>query len=362
MLKIGDKVKFLNEEGGGVVSRIVNSTTVNVLIEDGFEIPALIKDLIKTGLTENSTTSEKMFDRNYEVDNELIERRKSESIKIDARISAIMTNSTLKGSFVKGVYLLFVPQDQKILIASNIDLYLVNYTDYTILYNLFQKNENEYYSVEFGNLAASSKILLDTVEREKLSLWSEGITQIMFNSENERKVLFPVNSVFKMKLTKFMKDTSYVNTAFNSEKSIFVNLCSISEIGFSGDATINTSEKIISKEVNAGQSNTFINRHKTAEKIAEVDLHIGELVDDFSSRSNIEMLNIQLSYFNKCLESSLVNNYTKIIFIHGVGNGILKSEIRKTLNAYEFIEYFDAPINKYGVGATEIKIHQNLKI
>lgn len=45
--KVGDKVKFLNEQGGGVITKIINSKMVNIAIEDGFEIPTLINELIK---------------------------------------------------------------------------------------------------------------------------------------------------------------------------------------------------------------------------------------------------------------------------------------------------------------------------
>ena len=37
MIKLGDKVKFLNDVGGGVVTRIINKDTVAVENEDGFE-------------------------------------------------------------------------------------------------------------------------------------------------------------------------------------------------------------------------------------------------------------------------------------------------------------------------------------
>ena len=45
--KVGDKVKFLNEPGGGKVSKIVSARMVNVAVEDGFDIPTLISELVK---------------------------------------------------------------------------------------------------------------------------------------------------------------------------------------------------------------------------------------------------------------------------------------------------------------------------
>ena len=44
--KIGDKVKFLNESGGGIVSEIVSPSMVKVAVEDGFDIPYMTHDLV----------------------------------------------------------------------------------------------------------------------------------------------------------------------------------------------------------------------------------------------------------------------------------------------------------------------------
>ena len=43
---IGDKVNFLSSVGGGVITKIVDSRMVMVEIEDGFEIPCLMSDLV----------------------------------------------------------------------------------------------------------------------------------------------------------------------------------------------------------------------------------------------------------------------------------------------------------------------------
>jgi dsDNA-specific endonuclease/ATPase MutS2 len=75
--------------------------------------------------------------------------------------------------------------------------------------------------------------------------------------------------------------------------------------------------------------------------------------------SNSEILRLQISYFSRCLETAINNHMAKIIFIHGVGNGVLKYEIRKYLSAYPNVAYEDASMNKYGVGATEVKIFYN---
>ena len=45
-LRIGDKVRFLNETGEGVVSRIKDKLSVFVEMPDGFEIPYLAAQLV----------------------------------------------------------------------------------------------------------------------------------------------------------------------------------------------------------------------------------------------------------------------------------------------------------------------------
>ena len=44
--KIGDKVNFLSTVGGGIITKIIDSRMVMVEVEDGFEIPTLITDLV----------------------------------------------------------------------------------------------------------------------------------------------------------------------------------------------------------------------------------------------------------------------------------------------------------------------------
>ena len=44
--KIGDRVNFLSSTGGGKVTKIIDSRMVMVEVEDGFELPTLISDLV----------------------------------------------------------------------------------------------------------------------------------------------------------------------------------------------------------------------------------------------------------------------------------------------------------------------------
>jgi hypothetical protein len=98
-------------------------------------------------------------------------------------------------------------------------------------------------------------------------------------------------------------------------------------------------------------------KHKRkGEHVIEVDLHIEKLVDSYSHLTNGQIVVIQLNVFERKLAAAIRNKADKIVFIHGVGNGVLKAEIRKILNSYENLVFYDASYTRYGFGATEVII------
>jgi len=92
----------------------------------------------------------------------------------------------------------------------------------------------------------------------------------------------------------------------------------------------------------------------------EVDLHIHQLTKA-RGLSNFEMLNIQMDAAKRQLEFAIVKRIPKVVFIHGVGKGVLRSELEFLFRKYEQVTYYDADYQKYGVGALEVYIYQNVK-
>ncbi|WP_318311374.1 Smr/MutS family protein [Flagellimonas crocea] len=91
----------------------------------------------------------------------------------------------------------------------------------------------------------------------------------------------------------------------------------------------------------------------------EVDLHIHQLVKSSKGLSNYDMLNIQLDTAKRQLDFAISKRIQKVVFIHGVGEGVLKEELRYMFNRYENLTFYDAEYQKYGLGATEVYIYQN---
>ncbi len=125
---------------------------------------------------------------------------------------------------------------------------------------------------------------------------------------------------------------------------------------------------IIPKNISEILSEKQQKKHKNTPKVKpkdrnlppmEVDLHIHHLVTKTRGLDNFEMLNIQLDTVRRKIAFALSKKIQRIVFIHGVGEGVLRYELHRVLKEYDQLKFYDADYQKYGVGATEVYIFQN---
>ena len=123
--KIGDKVNFLSTVGGGKISKIIDSRMVMVEVEDGFEIPTLITDLVLDyrSMPAPSKQQETVDKVQKEVQGqELLKQQQAE----EARKGGLRRFA--KEAEKEGVYMAFVPHEQQWLLTGPLDVVLVNHT------------------------------------------------------------------------------------------------------------------------------------------------------------------------------------------------------------------------------------------
>ena len=357
-LKVGDKVSFLNEKRDGIIKKVINENMVSVEIEDGFDIPVLANELIKTG--------EVVITGKQEI------QPKRKNIPIENFEEETEYRGDLFLTFLpkveEGVYLSYLPEDESNLLTGNIGIYILNHTSYKILFSYSHKENDKFVGVDYDIVEPETKLLLEVIDRDEIEKWSDLYFQIIFFKSGLHEAISPINNDFRIKPVKFYSETSYQYCSLLDYKCIVIPLSSKNK----NEATLWTDDmwrndkiekpklKIIGNLKNEVKVLPMPEKHIIEKDIAEVDLHINELVNDFSRLSNGEMLLIQINYFRKSMESALANNFSKIIFIHGVGNGVLKAEIRKqTEEYYPKCKFYDAQMSKYGQGATEIDLSFN---
>ena len=125
--------------------------------------------------------------------------------------------------------------------------------------------------------------------------------------------------------------------------------------------SFNKSKVISEKEV---AKPNYTNREKKNKKefpVPEFDLHIEKLVKSYKGMNNYDIFSLQMETAKRHIEFAIRNRIPKIVFIHGVGEGVLKSDLDFLLGRYDNIIFQDANYQKYGLGATEVYFKQNVK-
>ncbi|MFA6923824.1 MAG: DUF2027 domain-containing protein [Bacteroidales bacterium] len=363
--KINDKVSFLSEKREGVVKKIINDKMVSIEIEDGFEIPVMTDELIKTGKIEFE--EEELISEEKESINETYENKEESETNDDEDYKSDLF-LTLTPQIDEGIYIAYTSENQDALLSGDIQVYILNHTSYDILFTYSLKQDNDFFGIDFDRAKPETKVLLGIIERTKLEEWSDIFLQILFFKEGKYEAKMPIANSFKVNPIKFFKEESYLYCSLINEKCITTSIYSENKtVPLLQNEQIWRKEKIEKPKIKVvghisdyKKVQSMPSKHIIDKGVAEVDLHIEELIDKISGLSNGEMLTIQINYFRKTLETALANNFSKIIFIHGVGDGVLKSEIRKILDeSYPKCNFYDAPMAKYGMGATEVELRNN---
>ena len=125
--------------------------------------------------------------------------------------------------------------------------------------------------------------------------------------------------------------------------------------------TFNKSQVISEKEVAKPNYINAAKKNKKEIPPPEFDLHIEKLVKSYKGMNNYDILTKQIDTAKYHIEFAIKNRIPKIVFIHGVGEGVLKSDLDFLLGRYDNIVFQDANYQKYGLGATEVYFKQNVK-
>jgi hypothetical protein len=358
--KPGDKVRFLNSTGGGTVVKEINAFMVSVEIEDGFEIPTLTSELVAI---EPAGASGDLFIGKDRPAAQAPPPLPEPEPATDERISSIVNRGSGQVA-ASGVYLAYVPADQRHLLTGALNVFLVNLTDHDLLYSLMLKNDEKAFTgADYGSVPPQSKLLIDSIERDDIGLWSNGVVQLLFFTDSSEKVLMPVSTTFRIKGSVFYQEGSYHETRFMAgSDAIVYSVCELGRVPDTYTHLINEKEnrEPLPPAAERFRPATAIEKHRTAPGEAEVDLHISALRADYSKMNPHEILTLQTGYFQKLLESAIAYRFNRVVFIHGIGNGTLKEAITARLKEYEDLSFRPASFAKYGNGAIEVNLRYNV--
>lgn len=353
--KVGQKVSFLNEARNGIIKKIINDKMVSVEIEDGFDVPVMEHELVSAEayLSEGPTTSNHTTNQ--------VTKAPVEDDDNSFPDRAVL-NLSAKTLLKKGLYLAYVPVNSGKPLQDGVYVTLINYTPYDVIFTYATKKEQKFVHYAYERATSNSRVVLEFIDASEIQEWSSIKFQILYYKEESADAIDPQISIANINPIKFYRDETYKEEELIGETAILLPLSDNKEEVIDEPMLIGKPKgiKVVGHINDIINKDAFPEKHIVSKGIAEVDLHIDELLDSIEGISNIQMLGTQVDYFRKMLESAIINHLQRIIFIHGVGNGKLKAEIRKILaEDYPKLEIYDASMAKYGMGATEIKIPVN---
>ena len=348
-IRPGDKVRFLNDVGGGEVTR-VEGKIIYVEDEIGFEIPMPSSEVLvverKEDVKEKSSQHGKKEIQNEDgYDPEMPDLEEEEPPLIED--SHDDANPRVYLAFLDGGK----PQgDQRV------DIHIVNDSNYYCLYLILEIGEDGLARQLFnGRIQPNTKEFLDGFSAAKMDT-SWHVQIILYRNDKPFRLLEPVNEIIKIRANKFFREN-----AFKSNDFFYDNVVLLPIIKTELERQVENLTKKETRDV-LKEKGELVRKKPSPEKqkrpdIIEVDLHIHELLDDIRGLSNADMLKIQMDKFHEVMEENLKNKGQKIVFIHGIGNGTLKHEVRRQLNTrYKSHSFQDASFREYGYGATLVII------
>lgn len=351
-MKIGDKVRFLSETGGGIVAGFQDKNIVLVEDEDGFQIPVRINDVVVVDTD----------DYNIKIASEPAPKKVEEDYDpADRPVTFKAEPEERKGGDALSVYLAFVPIDSKELTKSKFETYLVNDSNYYINYTYLSAESAGWNLRSAGKIEPNTKLFIEEFDHEALNEIERVAVQLIAYKRKKTFIIKPAVDVqIRIDTVKFYKlHTFQVNDFFEQTALIYPVIENDKPVL----PLVIDAKKLKQEMARKVSDDNKRNLHQSARKPHSkdepvvVDLHASELLETTAGMSATDILNHQLDVFRKTIDEYKNKIGTKLIFIHGKGEGVLRHAIIHELNyRYKKYPYQDASFQEYGYGATQITI------
>lgn len=194
-MKIGEKVRFLNEVGGGRISGFQGKDIVLVEDEDGFDIPMLRSQVVVVETNANNFVRPQQRPSQPPREQPAAERSTGPRTVVER-----------KGGDLLNVCLGFVPEDSRELTQTRFEAYLVNDSNY-YLYAVVANNEGAAWHLRWqGLLEPNTKELVETFDRSVLNDLERLSVQMIVWKEDKPYMLKPAVGVeLRLDTVKFYK-------------------------------------------------------------------------------------------------------------------------------------------------------------
>jgi hypothetical protein len=349
-MKIGDKVRFLNAVGGGIVKGFKNKDIVWVEEEDGFETPALIRECIVVESEKKQATT--FFQAETPKPVIQVEPPKPQAEKPEI--------TETPGGDRLNVYLAYLPMDIKMVGKCNYETYLVNDSNYYLFFNYMSRQNNAWLSRHSEIVEPNTRLFIEELSKEQINELEKICIQfIAFKKDKPYSLKNAYSVELRIDGVKFYKLHSFRENDFFDDEALIYPLV----VNDTAEREMLISATDLQEAMTQKAKYDFPNRHPEPVKkekvpsVIEIDLHINQLLDSTAGMNNTDIINVQLKKFRAIMEENKNKKGQKIVFIHGKGEGVLRNAVLSELKLkYKNFPVQDASFKEYGFGATMVTI------
>ena len=379
-MKIGDKVRFLSEVGGGRVSGFQGKDIVLVEDEDGFEIPTSVHDVVV--VEQDDYAMGKMISAKMEAQQKAEEHAATELHQDSRSIKSILNDhdeqtdmpvdeydaadreitfrapvQEREGGNKLSAYLAFVPVDIKEITHTRFETYIVNDSNYYIHYSYLVAEGNAWTLKSVGEVEPNTKLFVEEFGREVLNDMGRIGVQLTAYKKDKPFLLKPAIDVqFRIDPVKFYKLHVFEENEFFEQPSLLFTIVDNDEVA----RPLVVDSKRLKEQMYKDEKIIAHEGKKKRQKddgTLVIDLHADELLETTAGMNAADILHYQLDVFKKTMDENKKKKGQKIVFIHGKGEGVLRHALVHELNyRYKSCTYQDASFQEYGYGATQVTI------
>ncbi len=322
--------------------------------EDGFEVPMAINEVVVIG--------EENYDTSHVVEMKSKSQQPAAQPKevepADLPVAFRAKPEERKGGEELSAYLAFVPMDVKELTQTRFETYLVNDCNYYLHFTYLTAEGNGWTLRATAEVEPNTKLFIEEFGREDLNGMERVAVQLLAYKRDKNFLLRPAVDVqLRVDPVKFYKLHTFQQNDFFEQPAL---VYTIIENGKAARPLV-IDAKQLKEEMYASKDSSQPERRQSlaVEKdgVIVVDLHADALLDTTNGLSATDILNYQLDAFRKVMKEYEKKKGTKIVFIHGKGEGVLRKALVNELQyRYKHFTYQDASFQEYSYGATQVTI------
>ena len=222
-MKIGDKVRFLSEVGGGRVAGFHGKDIVLVEDEDGFQVPMRTADVVVIGDEDYDTGH--MVEVKQRKTVETVADEEPETEPADKPLTFKAPVEERRGGDKLSAYLAFVPIDLKELTDTRFESYLVNDCNYYLRYVYMTAEGTSWQVRSTGEVEPNTKLFLEEFGRDQLNELEHSCIQLLAYKRDKYFLRKPVvDALITIDPVKFYKLHTFSENDFFEQPALIYTI------------------------------------------------------------------------------------------------------------------------------------------